>query len=220
MRPRLASLAVVTATATASAGAATVSAGFEFTLSGSTNVPTMTLVNTSTSDFRIVGFSLTAGHTGRSWDYVQSLVAPAGGGATLNSPDTINGGLWSTAIDIDFSGFGPAGTASWRADLDDLGAHQTRDYRNSLFNNGSEPNALLTVAFEAFGTAPGGIAPFSLGFALPDGTPGLSSYSFTDARSFSSGTPVPEPGVLPLVAAGLLGLQWTARRRRSALTSA
>lgn len=210
--------ALVLAPALGSAGAATVTASFDFTLSGNANVPTMTLLNSSTGDFRITGFSLTVGHAQRGWDFVQNLTGPAGGSATLNSPDALDGNARSDVIDIDFGGFDPTLQASWTADLDGVNSNTTYNYRNSLFNNGTQPNAVLTVDFEAFGATLAGVSPFSLGFALPDNASStLTSYSFSDLREFSIGNgsnDVPEPGVLSLVLAGLLGLHWSTQRRR------
>lgn len=217
--PRLPLAGVIAACAAACvlapAHAAAVNAGFSFTLSGNTNVPTMTLVNTSDADFRITGFSLTAGRTDRGWDYVQQLAGPAGGTATLLSPDADDGSLRSYTIEIGFSGFGAGAQASWVADLDTATTNFTADYRNSLFNNGTQPNATLIVDFEALvdGLTQ---APFSIGFDLPDGSGSASSYTFSGQRSFTLDGPtpaVPEPGALGLAATGLLGL-WLVRRRR------
>lgn len=217
--PRSALAAVIAACAAAClaapAHAAAVNASFSFTLSGNTNVPTMTLVNTSDAGFRITGFSLTAGRTDRGWDYVQDLTAPAGGTATLLSPDAVNNGLRSYTIAIGFSDFGAGAQAGWEADLDGVSTNVTTNYRDSLFNNGAAPNATLNVAFEALvdGLTQ---APFSIGFDLPDGSSSASSYTFSGQRSFTLDGPtptVPEPGALSLAATGLLGL-WLMRRRR------
>lgn len=207
-----------------SAGAAdalTVTAAFELTLSGNTNVPTMTLVNTGDAGFRITGFGLSAGPTNRGWDYVQSLVAPAGGTATLLAPDDANNGARAYAIEIGFTDFDATEQASWIADLDTDTGNLTLDYRTTLFNNGSAPNAALSVAFESL--VPGlSVAPFAISFDLPDGTAGQSAYVFSGLRSFELPDPtgpggsaaVPVPAAAPLLIAAMAGLAAVARRSR------
>ena len=58
------------------------------------------------------------------------------------------GNVRSDAIDVDFTvGLAPGGAFQFFTDLDIDSRNTTSDFRSILFNNGSSPNAVLTVSF-------------------------------------------------------------------------
>ncbi|WP_425404390.1 VPLPA-CTERM sorting domain-containing protein [Hwanghaeella sp.] len=179
--------------------------GFDLTLSGNTNVPTFTLVNTSAAGQQLTGFTFTIGNVSRHFDFVNSLSNPAGGTSTLNSPDSVDNGARSDTIDLTFTGFDAGESVSFAADVDlDPSFNSTQDYRNVFFNNGTALNSVAT-AFFAFGT--------SVSLTLPDNPVNQSSYSFSASNGVSA---VPLPAALPLLVAGLAGLGILSRRRKTA----
>lgn len=173
--------------------------GYSLTISGNVNVPTYTLTNTSITAL-ITSFSFTVGHSGRNFDYVQAIVAPAGGTANLIVGDTSNGGTRTTSFQIDYTGFDPSEFASNNTDVDT--GNVALDYRNTFFNNGSEPNSVISVDFSTGQT---------LSQTVADQQTGQSSYTFTQRASV-----VPVPAALPLMAGaiGVLGFAGWRRSRR------
>lgn len=171
--------------------------GFQVTLDGDINVPTITLVNQSDTA-SITNFMMTIGNTGFNWDAVINVVNPAGGGSVLNMPDSdTSGGARSNVIDIDFSGFNPLLFASFDGDVDIDSADTSEDFRAVLFNNGGAPNSHVLVSFSN---------GLSLGLDLPDGPSGLTSYTFSASQD------VPVPAGAALMFGGLVGLTWLRRR--------
>lgn len=174
--------------------------GYTLVIDGNVNVPTYTLTNDSAAA-QITSFSFTVGHSGRNFDYVQAITAPAGGTANLIIGDTANSGARTTSFQIDYTGFDPGEFASNNTDVD-IG-NITLDYRNTFFNNGAEPNSVITVDFSDGQT---------LSQTVADQTAGQSSYTFSQ-----SANPVPVPAALPLLAGavGLLGAAgWRKSRRK------
>jgi hypothetical protein len=171
--------------------------GFQITLDGDVNIPTITLVNQSDTAL-ITNFMMTIGNTAYNWDAVVNVVNPAGGGSILNMPDNnLSGGARSNVIDIDFSGFDPTEFSSFDGDVDIDSSDTSEDFRTVLFNNGGAANSHVLVSFSN-GT--------SLGLDLSDGTPGLTSYTFSASQD------VPVPAGAAMMIGGLAGLTWLRRR--------
>lgn len=175
--------------------------GFDLSFAGNTNVPTFTLVNTSDAGNELVQFTFTIGNTTRHFDFVSPLSNPAGGTSTLNTPDTVNDGVRSDTISINFTGFDAGESISFAADIDvDPTSNVVQDFRNVFFNNGSALNSVAT-AFYAVGE--------SVSFTLPDNPQSLQFSASTTINA------VPLPAALPMLAAGLVGLGLLARRRKN-----
>jgi len=187
---------------TASAQAAVVSPtlGFDLSLAGNTNVPVFTLVNTSDPGNQLVQFTFTIGDVTRHFDFVSPLSNPAGGTATLNSPDTGNNGVRSDLISINFTGFDAGESVTFESDIDvDPASNVVQDFRNVFFNNGSALNSVATALFSTGD---------SVSLTLPDNQ---QVFRFSASNTVST---VPLPMALPLFAAGLAGLGIAACRRR------
>lgn len=185
-------------TASAQASSVTPNYGFDLSLAGNTNVPVFTLSNTSDPAIQLLQFTFTIGDTTRHFDFVDALTSPAGGTATLNTPDSINNGLRNDVIDITFTGFDTGESVSFEADIDvDPSSNVVQDFRTVFFNNGTALNSVAT-AFFSNGS--------SLALTLPDNPPNFQ-YSISA---------VPLPAALPLFAIGLAGMGILARRRKSA----
>ena len=155
---------------------------FTLELSNSYNTPTLRVTNNSPVN-EITAVQLTIGHTQRHFDATAdgnlNPVAPPGGSVTQRWPNrTRDNDLYLT-----YTGFGPGETVSAEVDID-LGlvdppnpfvpeaiSNSAQDYRNVFWNNGTEPNAILTVWS-------GGATPVS--FVLPDNPSpnGDGSYTF------------------------------------------
>ncbi len=171
--------------------------GFQVTLNGNINDPTITVVNQSDTEL-ITNFMMTIGDTSFNWDAVVNVVNPAGGASVLNMPDAnTSGGSRSNVIDIDFSGFDPLEFASFDGDVDKDNSDTSEDFREVLFNNGAAPNSHVMVSFSN---------GLSLDLELPDSTPGLTSYTFSASQD------IPVPAGAALMFGGLVGLTWLRRR--------
>ncbi len=184
----------------AAASGASAATSFNLTVSGSTNVPTFTLSNTSTSAL-LETFSISIGLVARNFDFINNVTDPAGGTSTVTIGDGVDGGTRFDVLALSFVGFDPSESMSFGADIDQDNANTVRDYRFTLFNNGTGPNSELTATFSD-GT--------SLSFFMPDQTPGLSSYSF-DVNAAAPAIPL--PAGLPLFAAGLGALAVMRKRK-------
>lgn len=176
------------------------------TISGNPNVSTYTITHDFTST--LDSFVLTVNEAPFVYDFVVDATAPAGGTIASSTQQlrTTSGfgginadGIQSNVIALEFTDFDAGETASFRADIDD-GPFSTvaLDYRTILFNNGAAPNATLMASFADGSTA---------NLTLPDGTPGLSSYSFS-----ADIAAVPVPPALPMLALAALSLAYLRRR--------
>jgi len=181
--------------------------GVQLDLSGSTNVPTFELTNTSTSA-EIETFIFTIGDTSRNFDGVENITEtnlPLSFNSVLNSPDdNLAGAVRSNQLNFDFADFNPGGSFGFDADVDIDSANTVEDYRSVFFNNGGEPNSVASVVFSN---------GMTLDFTLGDQpAPLANAFTFTASRTIG----VPVPGTLALFATGLLVAAGLTRRRWSA----
>jgi len=104
---------------------------------------------------------------------------------------------------IDYSDFQNSETHTFALDFDDFPTgDQLRNYREILFNNGGDDNAMLTVSFA------GG---HSLMLTMPDVDDNTAT-TYTFSQSGNTET-ISEPAVVGMIGAGLFGLAWARRRR-------
>ena len=185
--------------------------GFNLTISNlldtnnsMTNVPLMTLVNTSDTAL-LQQFTLTIGNTAYNYDALYVFEPTPDGTMTLTQGDMdpANAGGNSQRVDvgvIDFTSFDPGETAKWRVDVDIDNSDTIVDYRTVLFNNGNGPNSEFSALFSD-GTV--------LSIVADDQTASNTSFTFSASQT----TPVPVPAALPLLLAGLGGFAILRRRR-------
>jgi hypothetical protein len=146
---------------------------FTLTISGSADDPKFEFVNRSR--LTVSRLRITIGHDLFTYDSVSSITTTAGASVSAQTPSSTSGGGHSQTIDLSLSGFGPGARLTFRADLDIflLGAPvaSSVNYRTILFNNGSQPNAVVTVNTDEGQTE---------SFTLPDDAadPNASSYTF------------------------------------------
>lgn len=163
---------------------------YEMLFSGSANVPTVKLTNTSTLE-QITEFTLTIGNTGYNFDALYQVVHNVGG-YTLLSPDSNSGGGARSNVDhVTFTGFDPNEYFQFGTDIDIDNSDTGEDYRTVMFNNGSNPNAVLTVKFSNGET---------LTQTLPDAPASNTTFLLTQV------SPVPEPTTVFLLSLSLLGI--------------
>jgi hypothetical protein len=173
--------------------------GFEFSLAGDADAPTLTITNTSdTAD--LVFLTVHIGDTTHMFDAITNLTNPTGGVSTLILGDAADNGSGTDMLGIAFSGFGVGESVSFDAEIDPDTGNASVDYASVLFNNGGIDNALF-------------VASFSTGEALRYEVPDFaqnSEYSVDLTLDVNSGNitavlaPVPVPAGLPLLGAGLL----------------
>ncbi len=177
-------------------------ATYDFTLEiwgASNNTPYIRLINNSTS-YEITGFSMTAGHTAWGFDHLGSIAYSSGNSYSVDaSVGTLlktNDNLPSHVVPLNFTGFGYDEFFRMIPDLDRMaGSGGYGYYKTTFFNNGNEPNSLITVVFSDGTTLSG---------YLPDWGE-FSSYSFTSADLLAA-SPTPIPGAIWLLGTGVLGL--------------
>lgn len=149
--------------------------GFTFTLSGNTNIPTMTFINNADS-LNITNISFSIGDPSRHFDLDN--------GSLPTSQNGITGVYGATTGRVDVitvatSGFSSGKSFAFTSDVDvDPAQNVAQDYRDVFFNNGAAANSVASVTFSDNST---------LQIVLTDEAD-EASYSFS-----TSDTTVPEP---------------------------
>lgn len=141
---------------TGSAQAAATSLAFTITISGDVNVPFITVRNDSKLA-QISRFEMTIGNRAKSFDSASGISAPPGGSVLLESPDGVDQGTRSQKLVLQLSGFDPGESFSMYVDVDAAAANTGENYRTTFFNNGAEPESVVTVeddGLKAFLTLP------------------------------------------------------------------
>lgn len=193
---------------------------------GATNDrPDIRITNTSTfANADLTRFQMTIGRTSANFDFAihqQTLPSNSGAtsvpGKTVNVPDTLSNNVGADQLDISFTGFNstPASadeSVRFRLDIDnDVSPDVPTNFNNFIavpnsgifFNNGAEPNSVVTVTFLYAGHNR------QLMLELPDQLAVGNSYTFEMMQN-----PIPEPGTMTMLAAGVLIIA-AARFRRS-----
>lgn len=133
----------------AAQGVPTAKVPFTLTISGGSDDPRFEFVNRSR--LTVNRLRITSGHQLFTFDRVDSISTTGGAEVNSQSPTNTVGGDHSQTIDLSISGCGPGAKVSLRTDIDlllfGLGApiSVSANYRTVLFNNGSQPNAVVTV---------------------------------------------------------------------------
>lgn len=155
--------------------------------------------NTSSAGEQITGLTVTVGDTSKNFDGSTNQTHNIGG-FTLNSPDTNNGGgVRSNFVQYTFTGFDAGEFFNFQADLDpDSFDNPNQNFRTILFNNGGNPNSVVTVSFSN---------GEDLVLELPDGNTSDASYVFNQASA------VPEPSSLILMLS-MIGFLWIKSEKR------
>lgn len=175
--------------------------GFDLVISGSNNVPTFTITNQSDAGITLDTFNITIGLLSRNFDYIRNVAAPAGGTANVTNGDATNGGTRFDFLEIDYTDFDMGETVSFIADIDQDTGNTTRNYENTLFNNGTAPNSVATATFSN---------NFVLQLTLDDRSTTPTSHLFSAREDI---TPVPLPAGLPLLLTGLGAFAFARRRK-------
>lgn len=178
--------------------------GYQFDIFGNdTNVPNMTLLNTSATE-TITSLSMTIGATNFNFDAVYFLAPSPGGTISVTQGDgNASGGTRVDQFIVGFTSLDPTETAGWRVDVDIDNRNTVENFRTVFFHNGASPNSVVSVTFSD-GTI--------LSQTLAD--QGLASDDrFTFSQSLNPAA-VPLPAGLPLAATGLAALGLIRRRRR------
>lgn len=177
--------------------------GYTLVISSNANVPTLQLTNNADPSITLTGVTLTIGNTAYNYDAAYNEVVGATGIAfTRLSPDNIDSGsARADFVQYSFTGFDAGETFQFDVDVDIDSANTTEDYRVILFNNGTAPNAQLTVNFSN-----GGV----LTQTLEDQSPNATSFTFSQ----TTGLAAPEPGTLALLGLGALPIAGAVIRRR------
>lgn len=180
--------------------------GYQLTISGDDNVPTFNLENTGgMGGLDITNFVLQIKENSparaidpsdSNFNLLSTLTATGG---TVNSP---TGVTHSQTVDFSYTDFQAGETHTFTLDHDgpNNGDDLDLDYWEILFNNGADDNAMVTVTFA------GG---FSLMLTMPDDTANLATYTFSQSGDTMQ---TPEPAMLGLLGAGLIGLGMVRRR--------
>ncbi len=166
----------------------------------SVDFPRITFRNDGPSG--IAALSLTIGDTAMHFDSARILDASPDFSATLLSPDEMNASMRSDVLHWIFQSFEPGDAFTAELDLDRDAGPATVDWQHTLFNNGNEPNALLSVLWDGGGEST---------VTLPDDPERdpSSPYEVSVAP-----VPVPEPTSLLLLVLGGVGLLAHRRKRR------
>lgn len=178
--------------------------GYTLTLSANAqfgfNATDFTLLNTSTSA-TITNITMTMGDLRYNFDYAAEQTYTVGSGTfTLITPDTGDGGVRDTRIEMTTGGFEPTEQFRFSGDIDLTGSGDTiEDARTILFNNGDAANSTFRVTFSD-GNA--------LQLTFPDGEVNAPTYTFSQSAV------VPAPNSLMVGMMGLSGIGWHLVRRR------
>jgi hypothetical protein len=120
--------------------------GFTFDVFNDANTPTLRVTNTSSGMLQLTEFEVTIGDTAFNFDSVTDIVAPAGTGVTLESPDdNDSGGVRADLVRLAFTAFDPGESVTFVVDIDRDDSNTLESFRRVLFNNGDAPNAVATA---------------------------------------------------------------------------
>jgi len=119
---------------------------FTLTISGSSDEPTFEFANRSR--LKVRRLRITVGHDLATFSSLSSVSTTGGAVVTSRLPNSTDGA--SRTIDLSLADCGPGATVRFRADIDStiLFFPLSFNYRTVLFNNGSMPNAVVTVDTE------------------------------------------------------------------------
>jgi hypothetical protein len=202
--------------------------GYEMKLDGSGpwqyNAPLISLTNIGVA--HISRFELTIGDLDYNFDLVYGSNSP-GFSHTLITPDTINGGVRSDVLIIDFAGFAQGLTWSGYVDIDANNARNgtgtIEDAREVLWNNDAGTPAVITVTFadgfQLAGVLPDDFRQQAMNLQRVGQSDIETRYAVDgDLYQFAQTTPDSRVRIIPTPTAGLLGLALlaltTTRRQR------
>ena len=167
--------------------------GYQAQFFGSNNnIPRIQVTNLSDTA-SIVEFAVTLNRDGFEFDYAKALGSTGNVDPSLLDPEELQGGQRSDSVQYGFASFDPAGTFTFKTDVDPVGQNKRVDYRSALFDfGGGDPseNATLFVRFNDGSSLTG---------TLPTHDPASDgSSTFTQTRSTPSTPPPPMPTPIPL----------------------
>ncbi len=179
--------------------------GFDLTLSGDHNAPTIYLENTSDT-WDIKEFFITIGDFNYNFDFTMSENASTGISWTLLAPDNSSGDVRSSMIDYVFNDFRSGLSFQFQADVDKNYSDTVEDYRSVMFdldgNGDILDNALVMVSFSNSEI----IMTRLPDFASNSG----DTYTLSETKRVSN-TPI--PGAAWLLGTGMIGIAGIRRRR-------
>ncbi len=198
----ISAMVLVCAIAGSRAQADTVDTAYSLTVYGDGDTPVFSLQNTS-SDLKITGIEITIGSPNHEFDLSWTLWSSPSIQAVLLRPDDKQGDVTSDAVEYLFDGFIPGAMFIFETDIDPLVSGASIDYRTILFNNGSAPNAYITVEFEN---------GLSLEQIMPNAP--ASAHRFILDQSYTTVAPLPSAAMGGAALIGALGaVRWVRRRR-------
>ncbi len=114
------------------------------TVNGDANVPQVIVYNSSRTE-SITHFEMTIGDLGKGFDSAV-VYPPPGVTYNLVGLDSGDDGLRRQVVELDFfPGIAPGQYFVMYVDVDNSGGNAGLDYRTVLFNNGTQPNSVVTV---------------------------------------------------------------------------
>jgi hypothetical protein len=205
----------------------------QFVLMNERTLPYIELKNTSDNAF-LTQFTMSIGDTSKNFDWGKLVEASPGVTFTIQSPDSIAGGIKSDLLSIHFTGFAPGDFVRLRVGLspDSASANPIMDYRNVFFNmNGSNPsnNSVVNLSFASSDVTklmskqlpdfPNANPFTSTNLNVLTTTCGMDSVMpFTISDQSSITPPVPEPASAVLLGMGSIGVLalglWRRRQAR------